>query len=267
MDKKEIRLQKLISECGEASRRKAEELITAGRVRVNGNVATLGQTVLPGRDKVTIDGRPIRAPRSKTYIALNKPRGYVTTMSDELERRTVTELVEGAGKRLYPVGRLDKDSEGLLLLTDDGEFANALTHPRHHVPKLYHVSVRPAVTESQLVRLETGIEIDGKMTAPAKAKLLRQEDGRAVIELTLYEGRNRQIRKMCEALGLEVARLSRVGIGSVKLGGLKPGTWRALTPAEVSSLLHAAGLALGTASKAVSAAARRPAKRPSSRPE
>lgn len=240
-DKTEIRLQKYIADCGEASRRGAEELITAGRVMVNGVKAVIGQSVQPGRDKVTVDGRPLIRRHARTYIALNKPRGYVTTLHDDLGRKCVTELLNGVSKRVYPVGRLDKDSEGLLLLTDDGMFANALTHPRHHVPKVYRVSVRPGVTGEQIARIEEGIEIDGRRTAPAKAEVIRHESDRAVLEITLYEGRNREIRRMCEAIGLETARLSRIAVGGLKLGGLRPGEWRYLEPEEVSTLLHLAG--------------------------
>lgn len=241
MKKEPERLQKILSECGVASRRKAEELIREGHVKVNGRPAQVGQSAVLGRDVVTVDGEPLRAPKEKLYIALNKPRGYVTTLSDELGRKCVTELLEELGSRVYPVGRLDRESEGLLLLTDDGDFANAIMHPSRHVPKTYHVSVRPAVTEAQLVRMETGIELDGKKTAPAKAKVVGGEEGRSVIELTIYEGRNREIRRMCEALGLEVARLSRVAVGNLKLGSLHPGEYRTLLPAEVASLLKAAG--------------------------
>ena len=163
-------------------------------------------------------------------------------MSDELGRKCITELIKDVDGRVFPVGRLDRDSEGLLLLTDDGDFANALTHPSKHVPKIYHVSVRPAITESKLTEIETGIEIDGVKTAPAKALVLSQSPDRSMVEITLYEGRNREIRRMCEKLGLEVARLSRVGVGNVKLGGLKPGTWRELTDKELTSLERAAGL-------------------------
>lgn len=236
-----MRLQKYLSECGETSRRKAEVWITAGRVQVNGRPARLGQSVDPARDRVTVDGRPV-APSPRVYIALNKPRGYVTTLSDELGRRCVTELVQDVQTRVYPVGRLDKDSEGLLLLTDDGAFANALTHPRHHVSKVYHVSVRPRVTEEQLARLAAGIELDGRLTAPAKASVLRSGSDRSVIEMVLYEGRNRQIRRMCEALGLSIARLSRVAVGDVHLGGLHSGQWRELSPKEVRALERASGL-------------------------
>lgn len=242
MIKKPMRLQKFIAACGGASRRKAEEMILKGRVKVNGHPAQIGMNVTPGKDKVSVDDAQLILPRGKVYIALNKPRGYVTTMSDELGRKCITELIENVGSRVFPVGRLDRDSEGLLLLTDDGDFANALTHPSRHVPKIYHVSVRPAITEDKLTSIATGIELDGVMTAPAKAQVLAQYPDRSTVEITLYEGRNREIRRMCEALGLTVARLSRVGVGNIKLGGLKPGDWRELDEKEVASLERAAGL-------------------------
>jgi 23S rRNA pseudouridine2605 synthase len=242
LEKKEIRLQKFISECGIASRRKAEVLIAEGHVKVNGRISRIGDTVNPIKDRVTVDGTPIKPNKEKIYIALNKPRGYVTTLNDEFGRKNVTELISGIDARLYPVGRLDKDSEGLLLLTDDGTFANALTHPSHHVAKVYRVSVNPEITEQQLLQIEQGIELDGIKTAPAKAKLIRQEKGRAVVEIILYEGRNRQIRRMCEAMGLEVARLNRIAVGNVKLGGLASGEYRELEPNELKSLFKVAGL-------------------------
>lgn len=237
-----MRLQKYIAACGAASRRKAEELIMNGSVKVNGHPAQIGMNVVPGKDRVTLNDVPLVLPHGKVYIALNKPRGYVTTMSDELGRKCITELIEDIDERVFPVGRLDKDSEGLLLLTNDGEFANAMMHPSKHVPKIYHVSVRPAITESQLVKIETGIELDGVMTAPAKALVLHQYQDKSTVEITLYEGRNREIRRMCESLGLEVARLQRVGIGTLRLGGLKPGKWRELEEKEVNSLKRAVGL-------------------------
>lgn len=241
MSPKQVRLQKYLSECGETSRRKAEVWITSGRVQINGRPAQLGQSINPNRDLVTVDGRPVaRSP--KVYIALNKPRGYVTTLRDELDRRCVVDLLKGVETRVYPIGRLDRDSEGLLLLTDDGAFANAMTHPRHHVPKIYHVSVRPRVTEEQVAQLQAGIELDGRKTAPAKVSVLRSGSDRSVLEMVLYEGRNRQIRRMCESLRLEVARLSRVSVGTVRLGGLRSGQWRELSEKEVRSLERAAGL-------------------------
>ena len=231
------RLQKILASCGVASRRKAEELIIAGRVTVNGRRAQLGDSALPGKDRIAVDGEPIAFSEEKIYLALHKPRGFVTTMSDEKDRRCVAMLVENVGQRVYPVGRLDKDSEGLLLMTNDGEFANLVAHPKKHIAKTYRVTVRPAVTEEQLARIAVGIEIEGRKTAPAKVRVLEQQQGRVVLEIVLYEGRNREIRKMCEVLGLEVARLKRVAVGPVRLSMLPQGKYRELTKEEIRGLL------------------------------
>lgn len=237
-----VRLQKYLSECGVASRRKAEDLIMAGRVKVNGKPASIGDKIDPIRDTVVVAGKKIKKTKKNTYIMLHKPRGFITTLSDEMGRKCVAQLVEDVGTRVYPVGRLDRDSEGLLLLTDDGEFANALTHPTRHVPKTYRVTVRPTITEEQITALTTGIEIDGRMTMPSEVRVLEKKEGRVVLEIIIYEGRNRQIRKMCDSLGLEVARLKRTQIGSVKLGMLKQGDWRNLTEEEVHKLVVASSL-------------------------
>lgn len=238
MDKNEpIRLQKFISQCGIASRRKAEELILQGKVKINGKTAVLGDKVTPA-DKVYVSGRRIVLPKTRyRYIMLNKPRGYITTMNDERGRKCVAELVRGVGERVYPIGRLDKDSEGMLVFTNDGAFANKVMHPRNSVYKFYRVTVRPDVTEEQLIRLETGVELDGKKTASAIVHVLHKEPGRVVMEMILHEGKNREIRRMCEAVGLEVARLRRTQIGGVKMGMLKQGDWRDLTEKEVKNLL------------------------------
>lgn len=237
-----VRLQKYLSECGVASRRKAEDLIVAGKVKVNGKPASIGDKIDPKHDTVVVAGKKIRKSKKNTYIMLHKPRGFITTLSDEMGRKCVAQLIEDVGTRIYPVGRLDRDSEGLLLLTDDGEFANLLTHPTHHVPKTYRVTIRPTITEEQITALTTGIEIDGRMTMPSEVRVLEKKEGRVVLEIIIYEGRNRQIRKMCDALGLEVARLKRTQIGSVKLGMLKQGDWRNLTDEEVHKLMVAASV-------------------------
>lgn len=236
-----IRLQKFLSEAGIASRRKAEDMIRAGAVKVNGITASIGDSVDPKKDTVTVKGKRVRKESNLRYILLNKPRGYVTTADDELGRKCVTQLVSEVKERVYPVGRLDRVSEGALIMTNDGEFANLMMHPSHHVPKTYRVTVRPAVTAQQVEQLESGIELDGRMTLPAQVHVISKEEGRAVLEIVLYEGRNRQIRRMCEALELEVARLRRVAVGPVRLGMLKPGQWRDLTPAEVQTLIKMGG--------------------------
>lgn len=236
-----IRLQKFLSEAGVASRRKAEEMIRNGSVKVNGAVAQIGDSVDPKRDTVTVKGKKVRKESNMRYILLNKPRGYVTTTDDELGRKCVLELVKDVKERVYPVGRLDRVSEGALILTNDGAFANAMMHPSRHVPKTYRVTVRPEITAEKVEMLSSGIELDGRMTAPADVHVITKEEGRAVLEIVLYEGRNRQIRRMCEAVELEVARLRRIAVGSVKLGMLQTGEWRDLTPAEVESLFKAAG--------------------------
>ena len=233
-----VRLQKYMADNGIASRRKSEEMIEAGMVKVNGRVASIGDKVNPKTDKVVVKGRKITAgaKTKKYYIMLHKPRGYVTTMSDEMGRKCVAELVKDIPVRVYPVGRLDRDSEGLLLMTNDGDFANKVTHPSKHVYKVYRVTVRPSVNEEQLTKMSSGMVIDGKKTAPAEIRVVTREEGRCVLEVILREGRNRQIRKMCEQLNLEVPRLKRIAIGQVKLGGLKAGAWRELTKEEVHRL-------------------------------
>lgn len=236
-NKNEIRLQKFMADCGVASRRKSEELIEMGKVKVNGHPAQIGDKINPKRDIVTVRGKKINKTDRMYYIALNKPRGYVTTVSDELGRKTVMDLID-CKARVYPVGRLDKDSEGLLILTNDGSFANALTHPKHNYAKVYRVTVRPSVNDEILEKLRSGIEIDGRMTAPCDVNVVTEEDGRVVLEFILREGRNRQIRKMCEAVDLQVARLKRISIGPIKLGMLPTGKSRELTDNEVKKLLR-----------------------------
>ncbi len=235
-----IKLQKFLADCGVASRRASEKLISDGKVRVNGKVAHIGDRVDPASDKVSVGSKKL-LPSSgsnghKIYIMLHKPRGFVTTMNDELGRKCVADLVSGLNARVFPVGRLDRESEGLLLMTNDGEFANYISHPRSHVPKTYRVTVRQQVTDDILAELAAGAMLDGKMTLPADVALILKEENRSVIQITLYEGRNRQIRRMCEQLGLEVIRLKRTAIGNVKLGMLKQGDYRELRDDEVRSL-------------------------------
>lgn len=238
-----IRLQKYLSECAVASRRKSEELIANGRVKVNGVVAQIGDKISPKHDTVTVNGKKVIKPgKDKMYIMLHKPRGFITTMSDEMDRKCVAELIKDVSARVYPIGRLDRDSEGMLLFTNDGEFANAMMHPSKHVSKTYRVTVRPFVTEEQLTAITQGIMIDDRKTAPAEVRVVTKEENRTVLEMVLYEGRNREIRKMCEELGLEVARLKRTAVGSVKLGMLKQGAWRELSDDEVRKLMLAAGM-------------------------
>jgi 23S rRNA pseudouridine2605 synthase len=244
-----IRLQKFLSEAGVASRRKAEEMIRGGSVKVNGVVAQIGDSVDPKKDTVLVKGKKVTKQKTMRYILLNKPRGYVTTTDDDLGRKCVLELVKDVKERIYPVGRLDRVSEGALILTNDGAFANAMMHPSKHVPKTYRVTVRPGITAEQVDILSTGIEIDGRLTAPADVYVISKEEGRAVLEIVLYEGRNRQIRRMCEALDLEVARLRRTAIGSIKLGMLQTGEYRDLTQQEIEWLFKSAGLKSGGGSK------------------
>lgn len=233
-----VRLQKVLAQCGVASRRKSEELIERGAVKVNGKVAVLGDKVNPQKDKITVHNKKLTcASKPKfRYIMLNKPRGFVTTMSDEKGRKCVADLIKDVGVRVYPVGRLDKDSEGMLIFTNDGDFANTVMHPKKNIYKIYRVTVRPSVDEDQIIAFETGIEIDGKKTAPAQVRVISRQEGRVVLEIILHEGRNREIRKMCEQLGLEVARLKRIAVGQVKMGMLKQGDWRDLTQEEVKKL-------------------------------
>lgn len=243
MANNEVRLQKFMAEQGVASRRKSEDLIRAGKVKVNGHIAEIGMKINPRKDLVTVGKQKLTNVKNRkmVYIMLNKPRGYVTTVSDELGRKTVMDLLPDFGCRIYPVGRLDKDSEGLLFLTNDGAFTNCMTHPSHEYAKVYRVTVRPSVNDEILFNLRNGIEIDGRKTAPCEVTVLTEEENRVVLEFILHEGRNRQIRKMCESQGLEVARLKRISIGPIKLGMLKQGDYRELSEQDVKKLLRSAG--------------------------
>lgn len=225
------RLQKILAARGIASRRRAEELIVQGRVCCNGKTAQLGDCADPETDTITLDGKPIPEPTAFVYLMLNKPRGYVTTLSDEKGRPDVAVLVKDCGMRVYPVGRLDMDSEGLLLFTNDGAFANALTHPRHEVEKTYRVWVSGFASDS-LERLRHPIELDGYRIRPPKVTLLRADADSAILSVVIHEGRNRQIRRMCAAAGMTVTRLRRIAEGGVCLNNLPVGKWRYLTTEE-----------------------------------
>lgn len=231
-----IRIQKFLADCGVASRRRAELLILQGSVKINGSIAKIGDKINPSRDNIRVGGKLIESHAKTHYVMLYKPRGVVSTMSDERGRRCLTDLLQGFPDRIYPVGRLDRDSEGLLLLTNDGDFANRIMHPSGHIPKKYRVTVPVQISDDMVTKLCTGLPVDGKLTAPANVLVLSNAPSRSVFEITLTEGRNRQIRKMCELLGLEVSRLRRVSIGSLKLGMLQPGKFRELTPPEVKAL-------------------------------
>ena len=230
------RLQKIIAARGLCSRRQAEKWIEEGRVRVNGNTAHLGDTADVREDVIEVDGKRLPKAGKKLYLMLNKPRGYVTTLSDEKGRKIAAELVAGCGARVYPVGRLDMDSEGLLLFTNDGEFANLMMHPRHEVDKVYRVWVTNFAPE-KLEALKEPIELDGYTIKKPKVRPVRIEPTRAILDVTIHEGRNRQVRRMCQAAGLEVARLKRIAEGALKLGELKEGQWRELEPKEIELLL------------------------------
>jgi 23S rRNA pseudouridine2605 synthase len=231
------RLQKIISAAGITSRRAAETMILDGRVTVNGVVVTeLGSKADPAVDTIAVDSKPLAIASKKLYILLHKPVGYMTTLDDPEGRPLVVDLLKEVGERVYPVGRLDFNTEGLLLLTNDGEWANHLMHPRHEVEKEYHVRVRGKVHKSQLDQLAGGVEVDGRKTAPARVCIIKESEQNDWFSITIHEGRNRQVRRMCEAVSLAVVRLRRVRYGSLSVGDLKPGEFRYLTEAEVNSL-------------------------------
>ena len=230
------RLQKLISARGLASRRKAEEWIAAGRVCVNGRPAALGDSADPETDDILVDGKPLPEINRRVYLMLHKPRGYVTTLSDEKGRKDVAQLVKDCPQRVYPIGRLDMDSEGLLLFTNDGAFANALMHPSHEVKKTYHVWVQGYYPGAE-IRLSKPITLDGYTIRTPHIQCLWKNENRAKLQITIHEGRNRQIRRMCEAAGMQVTRLLRIREGNLSLGDLPSGAWRYLTPDEVRKLL------------------------------
>ena len=232
-----IRLQKILANAGVASRRKAEEMISAGRVTVNGAVAALGAKAAPC-DEICVDGVPLGRAQKKSYIALHKPAGIVTTVSDQFGRATVMDFVPDH-TRFFPVGRLDCDTGGLLFLTNDGDWANALAHPSREVRKVYIATIRGTPTDAELRRFREGIKIDGRKTAPAEIEISRRSSTETTVKITIHEGRNRQVRKMCDAIGHPVVTLKRVAIGGVKLGDLPAGKWRYLSDSEVAKTLGA----------------------------
>lgn len=237
-----IRIQKYLSDAGVTSRRDAEAAIAAGEVTVNGRPCEIGQKVGDG-DLIVFRGKKVKKiKKDKVYIMLNKPRGYVTTNADEGGRKCTADLVADLGARVYPVGRLDRDSEGLLLLTDDGEFANMMMHPRHNIPKIYNVRVIGAVTEEQLSILRSELVIDGYKIMPVQVDIIGETEESTLLRFRLFEGRNRQIRKMCEQADLRVSRLTRVAIGDISIGNLKPGKWQHLTAAQVDYLKSKASI-------------------------
>ena len=230
------RIQKIIASRGITSRRKAEEMILAGRVTCNGRVCLLGESADPDIDTILLDGKPLPSGGEYTYIMLHKPRGFVTTLSDEKGRRNVVELVADCGQRVYPVGRLDMDSEGLLILTNDGEFANRLMHPKHNVNKTYLVTVE-GYSEVSLEQLGQPITLDGYTISKPSVRLITADGkGRARLEVIIHEGRNRQVRRMCANAGMQVIRLVRTAEGGLSLGRLPCGKWRRLTDAEIRLL-------------------------------
>ena len=229
------RIQKILSARGVASRRQAEEMIRAGKVTCNGKVCTIGDTADPETDEILVDGVLLPPPGDRVYIILNKPKGFVTTLSDEKGRKNAAQLVADCGVRVYPVGRLDMDSEGLLLFTNDGEFANRLMHPKHEIDKTYYVSVKGFTAEG-LQRFNRPMTLDGYELRIPNVALLSQEADRAELRITIHEGRNRQVRRMCAIAGMQVKRLVRISEGSLSLGTLPAGKWRYLTKAEIDAL-------------------------------
>ncbi len=233
-----IRISKYFTDCGVMSRRAADAAVSAGEVTVNGLSAVLGQKVTPGVDVVVWRGKKIVLPTARNHltIMLNKPRGYLTTLSDDKGRRTVADLVADAGVRLYPIGRLDMDSDGLLLLTNDGQLANRLAHPSHEVKKVYLAYINGRITTEQLEGMTHPIEIDGHMTSPAQVRKAAYNGVETVLEVTIHDGRNRQVRRLCEREGLIVRKLTRVAEGALQLGSLEEGRWRRLTDKEMAVL-------------------------------
>lgn len=232
-----MRLQKYIAHCGIASRRKAEELILDGRVKVNNKIVIeLGVKIDPDKDTIKVNDKSIRKEGKKVYIMLNKPVGYVTTMSDEKDRKIVTDLIEGVRERVYPVGRLDSDTTGLLLLTNDGDLTYKLTHPSNEVVKRYIAIVEGVPSRWELERFRRGLVIDGKVTSEATIEIAKRYEDESILDISMHEGRNRQVKKMCETINHPVKKLKRIGIGGLEIGGLDLGNWRFLDEEEIKHL-------------------------------
>ncbi len=236
-----VRLHKYLAECGVASRRQSEEMIAAGRVRVNGVVASIGDQIDPACDEVTVDGAPIAAD-PKVYLLLNKPRGVITSAADPHGRRTVLDCVEGVNARVYPVGRLDRDVEGVLILTNDGELAYRLTHPKHQVDKVYEAWVEGLLTDAAARAMRNGVKLDDGWASAVKVDVLRRRKDATLLQLTMHEGRKHEVKRLCQAVGYPVRSLTRTAVGNLKAEGLKPGEWRYLRAAELADLRRLAGL-------------------------
>ena len=232
----EERLQKILAKIGIASRRAAEEIILEGRVTVNGKVATLGMKADPSKDHIKLDGKLLTKPEPKVYLMINKPRGVITTLSESEERLTIKDFLKKIKYRVFPVGRLDYDSEGLLLLTNDGDFAHAILHPSKKIPKTYHVKIKGVLEDDEIEKLRKGVKLQDGMTQPSKVKKLWKTEENSWIEITIYEGRKRQIRRMLEKVGHPVLKLKRVRINGIEIGNLAPGEIRYLTPEEVGKI-------------------------------
>lgn len=232
-----MRLQKFMAKCGIASRRKSEEIILQGKVKVNGNIVKeLGVKIDPDKDTIEIEGNILKLEENKVYILLNKPVGYITTMSDEFNRKKVIDLLIDIKERVYPVGRLDYDTSGLLLLTNDGDLAYKLTHPKYEVEKKYIAKVKGIPTEKELSQFRNGLQIEDYVTSKAKIKIIDREKDNSTLEVVIHEGKNRQVRKMCSKIGHQVVELKRVEMGDIKLGDIKEGKWRHLNPKEIGYL-------------------------------
>lgn len=238
----EIRLHKYMAEAGVASRRKCEELIAMGRVEVNGEKVTLPGMKITGKESIKVDGRAIKHDQKKVYILLNKPVGYISTAKDQFSRKTVLDLTEGVKERIYPVGRLDYDTSGLIILTNDGELANMLTHPKHEIHKVYKAIISGHLKDEDIEKLQNGVVIDDYKTAPARINSVEILKTTSIVEISIHEGKNRQVRKMFEVLGYAVLRLKRIAIGPIVLGDLEEGKWRYFRKKEIEALVKSAAM-------------------------